>query len=122
MILLGGGRLREGWRKILNPPMLAIVLTLALNFLLGGRPVPEFIRKTAHMLGQCAIPFGVLMIGAMIADYVHEFHGQGSVRLIATSCVLRLGILPVLFLALAKFLPCSIELKRVITIQAAMSA
>jgi len=38
------------------------------------------------------------------------------------SCALRLGILPVLFLLLAKYLPCSLELKRVITIQAAMAA
>ena len=32
------------------------------------------------------------------------------------------GILPVLFLLLAKYLPCSIELKRIIAIQAAMPA
>jgi predicted permease len=41
---------------------------------------------------------------------------------VVVSCLLRLGILPVLFLVLAKFLPCSLELKRVITIEAAMSA
>ena len=36
------------------------------------------------------------------------------------ACVLRLGVVPVLFLVLAKFLPCSVELKRVILLQAAM--
>ena len=122
LVLLGGGTWRESWRKILNPPLVAIVLTLALNFVFGGRPVPEFLRKTAHLLGQCAIPFGVLMIGAMIADYAHEFHGRGSGRLILVSCLVRLGILPVLFLLLAKFLPCPLELKRVMAIEAAMSA
>ena len=122
LILLGGGTLREGWRKILNVPFFAIVLTLVLNFLIGDRPVPEFIRKTAHLLGQCAIPFGVLLIGATMADYAHEFNTARSARLVVVSCLLRLGILPVLFLVLAKFLPCSLELKRVITIEAAMSA
>ncbi|HWN95004.1 MAG TPA: AEC family transporter, partial [Methylomirabilota bacterium] len=122
LILLGGGTLRDNWRKILNAPFFAIVLTLALNFLIGEHPVPAFIRTTAHMLGQCAIPFGVLLIGATMADYVHEFNSAGSMRLVIVSCVLRLGILPVLFLLLAKYLPCSLELKRIITIQAAMTA
>ena len=37
-----------------------------------------------------------------------------------TPMALRLGALPVLLLLLAKFLPCSVELKRVIVVQAAM--
>ena len=57
-----------------------------------------------------------------MADYVHEFQSVRGVRLVLTSCILRLGILPVLFLLLAKFLPCSVELKRVIVMQAAMPA
>ena len=122
LMILGGKSLRENWRKILNPPLLAIVFTLALNFVIGERHVPEFIHKTAHMLGQCAIPFGVLLIGATMADYFHEFHDPRGARLVFVSCALRLGILPVLFLLLAKYLSCSLELKRVITIQAAMAA
>jgi malate permease and related proteins len=122
LILLGGGTLRTSWRKILNAPFFAIVLTVALNFILGQQHVPEFIVKTAHMLGQCAIPLGILLIGATMADYVHEFQSVRGVRLVLVSCLLRLGILPVLFLVLARYLPCSLELKRVITIQAAMPA
>lgn len=122
LMILGGGTFRENWRKILNPPLLAIVATLALNFIIGARHVPEFIHNTAHMLGQCAIPFGVLLIGATMADFVHEFRDVRGARLVLVSCVLRLGILPVLFLLIAKYLPCPIELKRVITIQAAMAA
>jgi predicted permease len=122
LIILGGGTLRENWRKVLNPPLLAIVVTLVINFTIGERHVPEFIHKTTHMLGQCAIPFGVLLIGATMADYVHEFRSALGARLVAVSCLLRLGLLPVLFLLLAKYLPCSNELRRVITIEAAMAA
>ncbi len=122
LLILGGGTMRTNWRKILNPPLIAIVLTVALNFIIGQRHVPEFLHKTAHMLGQCAIPFGVLMIGATMADYVHEFRDVRGARLIFVSCLLRLGFLPVLFMLLAKYLPCSLELKRVITIQGAMAA
>ena len=33
---------------------------------------------------------------------------------------LRLGVLPVLVLVMAKYLPCAVELKRVLVVQAAM--
>jgi predicted permease len=122
LMTLGGGSFKENWRKVFNVPLIAIVATLALNFLLGGREVPEFVRKTAHLLGQCAIPFGVLMIGATMADYAHEFRTTRGVKLLGVSCLLRLGVLPILFLLLAKFLPCPLELKRIIVIQAAMPA
>jgi predicted permease len=122
LILLGGATVRESWKRIINPPLVAIVLTLALNFVIGKSHLPQAILTTAHMLGQCAIPFGVLLIGATMADYVHEFRSARGARLVVVSCLLRLGLLPILFLLLAKCLPCPIELKRVITIQAAMSA
>jgi len=122
LVVLGGGKLRENWRKILNVPLCVIIFTLGLNFVIGGREIPGFLRQTTHLLGQCAIPFGVLLIGATMADYVHEFRSVRSARLVLVSCLLRLGILPVLFLLLARHLPCSLELKRVITIQAAMAA
>ena len=108
------------WKKILNPPLLAILLTLTLNFTGGAAYVPEFVKTTAHMLGVCAIPMGLVLIGAMIADHLGEFHSEQGWRVMGASCVLRLGLIPVLFLALAKFLPCSVELKRVILLQAAM--
>ena len=108
------------WKKILNPPLGAIVLTLALNFTSGSAHVPEFVKTTAHMLGGCAIPMGLVLVGAMMADHLADFHSEQGWRLMGVACALRLGIIPVLFLLLAKFLPCSVELKRVILLQAAM--
>jgi malate permease and related proteins len=122
MVLLTGATLRESWRKIASPPLLMILFTLALNFVLGKERVPTFVLTTTHMLGQCAIPFGVLLLGAILADHAHEFRAVRGGRVAITSCVLRLGILPVLFLLIAKFLPASIELKRVIILEAAMPA
>ena len=42
--------------------------------------------------------------------------------MIKTAVLLRIGVLPVLFLLLAKYLPASVELKRVIVLKAAMPA
>jgi malate permease and related proteins len=122
LVLLTGASLRESWRKMLNPPLLMIIATLALNFTIGKEHVPQFIVTTAHMLGQCAIPFGVLLLGAILADHAHEFREARGGRLAITSSLLRLGILPVLFLLIAKHLPASVELKRVIVLEAAMPA
>lgn len=108
------------WKKILSPPLVAILLTLTLNFTGLGPHVPDFVKTTAHMLGACAIPMGLVLIGAMIADHLSEFHSERGWRVMGVSCALRLGVIPVLFLLLAKFLPCSVELKRVIVLQSAM--
>lgn len=43
-----------------------------------------------------------------------------SIRIPAAACILRLGIFPVAFLLFAFLMPLSVELKRVVIIQAAM--
>jgi hypothetical protein len=57
-----------------------------------------------------------------MADHLHEFHSASGWRVIGAAVFLRIGVLPVLFLLVAKFLPASIELKRVIVLEAAMPA
>jgi predicted permease len=60
-----------------------------------------------------------------MADYAHEFHlgsaGQAS-RPMLVACLLRLGLLPLFFLLLAKYLPVSLELRQVMLLQSAMPA
>lgn len=115
-----GGHLE--WRKLVNPPLVAILLALGLNFSHAGEHLPRFLNVSFGMLGQCAIPMSILLIGATMVDRMHEFHSNYGVRVIAASSLVRLGLLPALFLLLAKFLPCPVELKRVIVLQAAMPA
>jgi predicted permease len=75
-----------------------------------------------HWLGQCAIPLALLLIGAIVADYFPELRGGRSVRVFTAAVLVRLVILPPIFFALAKWLPCSIEMKRVMIVQGAMSS
>jgi predicted permease len=122
LVLLTGGSPGKEWRRIFNLPLLAIGLGLTLNALDWERQIPGFVLTTVKMLGQCAIPLAVVLIGATIMDHLHEFHARPAWRVIGSACLLRLGLLPVLFLLLARYLPCSLELKRVIVLQAAMPA
>jgi len=122
VMLLAGGSVWRNWRKIVNAPLVAIVLAVALNALGWDTLVPRVILTAVHWLGQCAIPMALLLIGAIVADHLHEFRTASGGRVIGTAVLLRIGVLPALFLLLAKYLPASVELKRVIVLEAAMPA
>jgi hypothetical protein len=125
--LLSGRRPAGGWKKILNAPLAALLLALALNFLgiCFAPPAPvlvagKIILTAVHWLGQSAIPLALLLIGAIVADHLDDARGGSAARVVTVAALVRLGVMPVLFLLLAKFLPCSIELKRVLIVQGAM--
>ena len=74
------------------------------------------------MLGACAIPTALLLTGATVADYFRDAQLVRGIRVIIASWALRLGIIPVMFLALASVVPCSLQLKQVMALEAAMPA
>jgi malate permease and related proteins len=106
------------WRLALNAPVLTILTSLLLNFTGLHVYVPQVAHNTFTMLGACAVPLAVLLIGASIAD----LWGQGAMqwKVAIVSPILRLGVIPVAFLLAAYHLPISLELKRVIVVQGAM--
>lgn len=120
LLLLGHESPTKSWRKLINPPMVAIIVAVLINLAGGRELVPGFLLTTIGLLGQTAIPLGLILIGATMSDQFHHFQKGNGVRVMTVACLLRLGVLPVLFLLLAKFLPATAELKRVILLQAAM--
>jgi predicted permease len=127
--LLAGRGPAGGWKKIINAPLAALLLALALNFLgiIFTPPAPvalagKIILTVIQWFGQSAIPLALLLIGAIVADHLDEARGGRAVRVVTVAALVRLGVMPILFLLLAKFLPCSIELKRVLILQGAMPA
>lgn len=121
-LLSGQGRGLSGMRHILNPPLTAILVALVLNFTGASPHVPQPITTAIHWLGQCSIPMALILVGAVIADHMADFHSDWGLRVMFSSVLLRILVLPLVFVALAKALPVSIELKRVMVIQAAMPA
>jgi len=122
LITLGHATGPGEWRKLINAPLLAIVLSLLLNSCDGAHWVPRPLSITASMLGACAFPLGILLTGAMMADQVRQLHPARATGTLLWSAVFRLGVLPALMLGIARVLPCSMEIKRVIVVQAAMPA
>lgn len=120
MLVLSGLSLREGWRRLLSPMFIALVLAVVFN-LSGVTPhIPKLVTNAIHSLAICAVPLGLLMTGINLAGYLHTPRELFDLKVSAAANILRLAILPVLMLLLARYLPCSIELKRVIVVQAAM--
>ncbi len=120
LMALGAGRSGNVWRNMLNAPVLAIFISLALNFTGADKFIPDFVLLTARLLGQCAVPMGLILVGATMADYLHEFRAGWGWKVMLTSCAVRLGVVPILFLLVARYLPCSLELKRVIVVMSSM--
>jgi predicted permease len=122
LITLGHATGPGEWRKLINAPLLAIVLSLLLNSCDGAHWVPRPLSITASMLGACAFPLGILLTGAMMADQVRQLHPARATGTLLWSAIFRLGVIPALMLGIARILPCSVEIKRVILVQAAMPA
>jgi len=122
LITLGHATGPGEWRKLINAPLVAIVLSLLLNSCDGAHWVPRPLSITASMLGACTFPLGILLTGAMMADQVRQLHPALATGTLLWSAIFRLGIIPALMLGIARILPCSVEIKRVIVVQAAMPA
>jgi predicted permease len=116
--LLSGQRGRGGWRAALNPPIVAIIVSLALNRV-GFDPLP-FARTTLQWLGRCAFPIQLILTGTALADLIRRQSPAVPWRTVVSANVLRMAILPMIMLALALTLGGRTELQRVAAVQAAM--
>jgi predicted permease len=122
LLVLTGASPVEGWRRLISPMLVTLVASVAINASGLSPHVPDFVGSIAHSLGVCAVPIGLVMTGVSLADYLDE-PGKLLHRNVALAgCAVRLGVLPVLILFLARWLPCPVELKRVLVVQAAMPA
>lgn len=122
ILVLSGLSLKDGWRKIFNAPVIALLLGLAGNLLGLGGCLPGFVREFIHQCAVCAIPLGLMLIGGTLDPYLAKPRELFETRTTLSACLLRLGLFPLFYLAMAKYAPCTDELKRVLVVQAAMPA
>lgn len=123
VLVLAGQSWRAGWRKLLSPPMLALVVAVALNLSGRGAQLPAVLQTVVHALAVCAIPLGLVLSGATMAESLFDRpRGLLEVRTSLAAVALRLGLLPVLFLLAARYGPFSDDLRRVLVVQAGMPA
>ncbi|RME66809.1 MAG: AEC family transporter [Verrucomicrobia bacterium] len=121
-IVVAGGSWRDGWRRLINAPLVAIVLAVTLNFTGGEHLVPGPVLAAMKALGACAVPVGLLASGGALHEFVAEPRRLVAGRVVGVSLLLRLACVPVVFLVAAKFLPLPVELRQIMIVQAAMPA
>ena len=120
LLVLSGESLRAGWRRLASPIVITLFLAVGCN-LAGVTPhLPKVMTGAIHALGVCGIPLGLIMTGVSLANFLDQPRELFDPKIAGAAAVLRLGVLPVALILLAKYLPCSVDLKRVILVQAAM--
>ena len=114
-------------REFLSGPIVAVIVGLILVFaridLLVDRSALvgfafDIVLNLLHWLGLCAFPMGLLLIGTAISDLIGK--EPFSLRVGIGGLIVRMGIMPIVILSLAKFLPLVVEFKQVLLVQAAM--
>ncbi len=108
------------WKRVFSGPVIAILIAVPMNYFKVDQHLPNSALETINLLGQCAIPLGLILIGATFADLAKDVKLTNRLNIPITASVLRLAILPAAFLLIALILPLSTELKCVIAVQAAM--
>lgn len=120
VLVLTGLSPRAGWRKLINPISVTLVIAVGLNLSGAGERIPEPVMEVGRSLGRCAIPLGLIMIGVMMANHLDDPRALYEPRVTWGSALLRLAVLPFGILAAARWFHGSLELKRVLVVEAAM--
>lgn len=106
--------------RIFNPPILALFIGVLINFSGCASSVPASCLETFELLGQCAIPLGLLLIGASFYTLIKTDGLQTNWRIPLLALVLRTGLLPLFFFVFIYFTTLPQTLNQVLIVQAAM--
>jgi predicted permease len=122
ILVLTGASPFTGWRRLATPMLVTLVVAAAINLSGFSHAVPGFVLSMVHSLGVCAVPLGLLTTGVSLADFLDEPSKLLHRNIALAACAVRLGIMPVVMLCFARWMPFSVELKRVLVVEAAMPA
>lgn len=115
-------------KAMINGPTVAVVLGILLSSTglwrffeaSGGGVVGAGFRQGMSWLGASAFPMGLVLIGATMYDLIGK--ERLAPKIVAGSLLVRIIIMPVLFLLAAWKLPLIEEMRQVLVVQASMPA
>ena len=119
-IMLISGNKTPSWRSFVKGPIIAVVVGLLLLQTRTDHFIPEVVGSVFSMLGSCAVPVSLLLVGTTLYDLAKDIRLNWKVSI--GSVIVRLAMVPMVILCLAKFLPLATELRQVLVIQAAVPA
>lgn len=119
-VMMMSGERGFNWRRLMNGPILAVVIGLILVALGLDDQVTGPVRKAMSMIGVGAFPLAIVITGCSMMDLVAM--ERLNWRLIVGGALVRLLLAPMVILSAAKYLPLTTELRQVLVVQAAMPA
>ncbi len=117
-VMLLSGQSIKSVKSLMKGPIVAVVLGIFLLQTGLDAYVPQVLLSAFHMLGGCAVPISLLLIGTVLYDLLGE--ARFNWKISVGGVFVRLVLLSVMLLAAAKWLPISLELKQVLVVQAGM--
>ncbi|MBR5162027.1 MAG: AEC family transporter [Thermoguttaceae bacterium] len=115
---------KESIRQLRAPAMIGVYIALLFNYLPWSNQLPECIETSMTWLNQSMIPLSLLLVGGIMYDEFSardaEFTFWNSFKLINSTILIRLVLVPILFILWAKYLTSSLDLQRILIVQAAM--
>ena len=119
-MMAGSNSVRQVIKRILNPPLIALVCCVLIRILDLGEMIPAPLWNLIEVLSGCTIPVGILLVGMAMADHIKGLKALGKPGAWMLSLGIRIGIMPVIFIWAAGWSHFTSELTTVIAIQAAM--
>jgi predicted permease len=121
LFIISGKGIRESWRRIVfSPPLVSVTLALLIRQLGFVEWIPRPLLNMSEQLGRCSIPIGLVLSGAIVYDCITKVKISEAWRPLLLAVGVRMVILPILFLAVAKYSGATRELQEVLLLQAAM--
>jgi len=118
--VIAGGKESSTRRALLSPPLISVVVAITLKQLGATALIPPPFLQMTKALGECTIPLGLVLSGAIIVDFVSQVRWRSAGGTVLAACSYRLLIMPIIMLGAASFLPLSLDVRQVIVLQAAM--
>jgi len=117
------GSFSGAWKRLINPPSVAIAVGLLLNATGFYVYIPDFLTRAMQMLGACTIPMALILVGATLMGVIEQEKWTTDYRAVGLAMLMRYGVLPLMLVGSALCigaLNISPELKTILLIQAAM--
>jgi predicted permease len=123
LFIISGASIRQSWRRIVfSPPLMSVAVAVFIRQLGIETWVPAPLLQMCDQLGRCSVPMSLVLGGAIIYDYAGQFDPSRAWKPLLLAILIRIILLPIAILVVAKWTTEHVELKQVLMLQASMPA